>query len=136
MSVCEDASASCELTSAGAWRPLLVGQLQLQLVLAHLPDEHLQQAANHEQCIVGLPDEQLTVGEEQRERRDRTVRNHTAGDMRTFTDISNPPPPNRRFRLLPFQRKQTSSPLTGWEESVRTRAPLTAFISLTSNIHD
>lgn len=50
------------LTSAGAWRPLLVGQLLVQLVLAHLPDEHLEQAANHEQRIVGLPDKQLTVG--------------------------------------------------------------------------
>lgn len=66
------------LTSAGAWRPLLVGQLLVQLVLAHLPDEHLEQAANHEQCIVGLPDKQLTVEEEERERRDRMMRNHTA----------------------------------------------------------
>lgn len=97
------------LTSAGAWRPLLVGQLLLQLVLAHLPDEHLEQAANHEQCIVGLPDKQLTAEEEERERGDRTMRNHTAAKMRTFTDIYNSP--NWKFRLLP-------SPLKGWEESV------------------
>lgn len=35
----------------------------MQLFFAHLPDEHLEQAANHEQCIVRLPDEQLTAEE-------------------------------------------------------------------------
>lgn len=53
------------LTFAGAWCPLLVGELLVQLFLAHLPDEHLQQAAYHEQRVVGLPDKQLTVEEEQ-----------------------------------------------------------------------
>lgn len=38
----------------------------MQLFFTHLPDEHLEQAANHEQCIVGLPDKQLTVEEKQR----------------------------------------------------------------------
>lgn len=38
----------------------------MQLLFTHLPDEHLEQASNHEQCIVGLPDKQLTVEEEQR----------------------------------------------------------------------
>lgn len=38
----------------------------MQLFFTHLPDEHLEQAANHEQCIVSLPDEQLTA-EEKRE---------------------------------------------------------------------
>lgn len=37
----------------------------MQLLLAHLPDEHLEQAANHEQRVVGLPDEQLTAEEKQ-----------------------------------------------------------------------
>lgn len=35
----------------------------MQLFFTHLPDEHLEQATNHKQCIVGLPDEQLTVEE-------------------------------------------------------------------------
>lgn len=51
------------LTLAGAWCPLLVGELLVQLFLAHLPDEHLEQAADHEQRVVGLPDEQLTAEE-------------------------------------------------------------------------
>lgn len=37
----------------------------MQLLLTHLPDEHLEQAANHEQCVVGLPDKQLTAEEKQ-----------------------------------------------------------------------
>lgn len=35
----------------------------MQLFFTHLPDEHLEQAANHEQRIVRLPDEQLTAEE-------------------------------------------------------------------------
>ena len=54
-----------KLTSTGAWCPLLVGELQVQLFFTHLPDEHLEQATDHEQCIVGLPDKQLTVEEAQ-----------------------------------------------------------------------
>lgn len=54
------------LTSAGAWCPLLVGELQVQFFFTHLPDEHLEQAANHEQRIVGLPDKKLTVEVKQR----------------------------------------------------------------------
>lgn len=38
----------------------------MQLLFTHLPDEHLEQAANHEQCVVGLPDKQLTAEEKQR----------------------------------------------------------------------
>lgn len=52
-----------DLTSIGAWRHLLVGELQVQLLFTHLPDEHFEQAADHEQCIMGLPDKQLTMEE-------------------------------------------------------------------------
>lgn len=38
----------------------------MQLFFTHLPDEHLEQAADHEQCIVGLPDKQLTAEEKQK----------------------------------------------------------------------
>lgn len=52
------------LTCTAAWCPLLVGELLVQLFFAHLSDEHLEQAANHQQCVVCLPDEQLTAGKE------------------------------------------------------------------------
>ncbi len=39
----------------------------MQLFFTHLPDEHLEQAADHEQSIVGLPDKQLTAEEKQKE---------------------------------------------------------------------
>ena len=42
----------------------------MQLFFTHLPDEDLEQATDHEQCIVGLPDEQLTTEGKQ----DRNIR--------------------------------------------------------------
>lgn len=47
----------------------------MQLLLAHLPDEHLEQAADHEQCIVGLPNKQLTAEEKHKE--DAALRSKT-----------------------------------------------------------
>lgn len=61
------------LTCTAAWCPLLFGELLVQLFFAHLPDEHLEQAANHQQCVVRLPDEQLTAGKEKNNNK-RTVR--------------------------------------------------------------
>lgn len=69
------------LTSTGAWCPLLVGELQVQLFLTHLPDEHLEQAANHEQRIVSLPDKQLTVEEERGHHFQGQVKNRCRGGI-------------------------------------------------------
>lgn len=65
-----------ELTSAGSWCPLLVGELLVQLSFIHLPDEDLEQAANHEQCIVGLPDKKLAVEEKNKT---KTSQGHASG---------------------------------------------------------
>lgn len=50
----------------------------MQLFFTHLPDEHLEQAANHKQCIVGLPDKQLTAEEKQKKDNVFKVKHNTA----------------------------------------------------------
>lgn len=67
-SECGQRRASICFTCTGAWCPLLAAELLVQLFLAHLPDEHLEQAADHEERVVGLPDEQLTAEEEEEEK--------------------------------------------------------------------
>ncbi|KAL8204277.1 UNVERIFIED_CONTAM: hypothetical protein K2H54_070364 [Gekko kuhli] len=39
------------------------GKMKLQFLFRHLTDQHLEQAANNEQGIVSLPDEEVTRGE-------------------------------------------------------------------------
>lgn len=93
----------------------------MQLVLAHLSDEHLEQAADHEQCIVGLPDKELTVEEEEAERCDRIMRNHTVVKHQN-EDVKG----YLQFPKLEFHTAATLwpmkavfiSPLERWEKSV------------------
>ena len=47
--------------TTGAWCPLPAGQLKVQVYFTHLPDEDFEQASDHEQGIMGLPDKQLTL---------------------------------------------------------------------------
>lgn len=50
----------------GACRFLLICEMKLQLLFWHLADEYFQQTANNKQCIVSLPDKEVTRREAQR----------------------------------------------------------------------